>query len=330
MVFLGLLLVLSLFSQTLVNLQTPRVSVGFIASGSTASESMAMGMVTPANTESIRAPVAGIITQVLEPGTDAQNATILFTVAADTRNIHGRLSHALAEQVAIAQSITRFFDDETGTEHSDLMLRALQLEKARVEAELTTLHEIIDTGGVFTVRSGEARTVTAVYTAVGSYIAAGAAVMDTAIRDGRFTVESSFPQRTEHVMPMATANIIVGNERFQGIIRNIIPQGSHNRVYISVNSEQLYGGESVMVTVGGTVVRDTHVIPASALRQHLLGYHILYVDDGYIARAHRVDVIRRDGRSVAIRSAQGTNLPEEPIIINSDKPVAAGDRVRLV
>ncbi|MCL2499634.1 MAG: hypothetical protein FWE90_04765 [Defluviitaleaceae bacterium] len=222
-------------------------------------------------------------------------------------------------------------------------IRALLLDNERVESRMENLIERIDEGGVYQVRletgTPSSRVVTHILSGldIGSYVAEGTPVMTTAIRNNRFTIEAFFPQSQDFIRANQNVGITVGNTSLEGTVVRVIPQGGRLAVTVEVTSGELAGGEMAGVTVRDRSTNAPNAIPLSALRSHQTGYYILYVEaeegrfgSRYYLQTIMVEPGRRDARSVAITARHGQTLPQSPIVVNSDRPVSEGDRVRLV
>jgi len=90
----GLLLFLTFFSRSLMDLGVPRVSLAFIERGTIQPVAMSSGLVTPSETERIFAPVSGRITQILQQGDETNAATILLTISSDMQHLLNQLEQA--------------------------------------------------------------------------------------------------------------------------------------------------------------------------------------------------------------------------------------------
>ncbi|MCL2386641.1 MAG: HlyD family secretion protein [Defluviitaleaceae bacterium] len=223
----------------------------------------------------------------------------------------------------------------------EFTLTALSMELERLEIQIYDLAEQIAAGGIVEVRipsdANGARTIMEHDIEIGSQITEGAAILQTALNNGYFYIEASFPQAQDFISINQNATILVGTERLTGRTTRVVPQGGRNNVTISVQSDMLRGGEMVSVIVSGGSTNHANTIPISALREDSTGYFVLYVESvpqrfgrSYYLRARRIEAGRRDSSSVAISSIWGMGIPYEPIVINSDIPVHADMRVRIV
>jgi len=216
------------------------------------------------------------------------------------------------------------------------------LELTRLDRRITDLYEQIEYGGIVEVRldpdSPTNRLITEVVQGleVGSIIQEGTVVMTTSIRNNRFVVEASFPQTQDFIDVGQEVSVQVGSGRIDGTTSRIVPEGGRNTVFIDIHSNQLRGGESARVTVSGGQSVARFMIPINALNHDSNGYFILFIEtverrfgNDYIVHRMNVEAGRRDERNVTI-SVRWGELPTGPIIINSDMPISAGVRVRLV
>ena len=216
------------------------------------------------------------------------------------------------------------------------------LELTRLNRRIADLYEQIEYGGIVEVRldpdSPTNRLITEVVQGleVGSIIQEGTVVMTTAIRNNRFVVEASFPQTQDFIDVGQDVSVLVGTQRIDGTTTRVVPEGGRNTVYIDIHSNQLRGGESARVVVSGGQSIARNMIPINALNNDTHGYFILFVtpverrfgNDYFVSRMN-VEPGRRDERNVTI-SVRWGELPTSPIITNSDMPIFAGNRVRLV
>jgi len=106
-IFIAIVIFLTFFSRTIVDLHVPRVSVAFIGSGVISPEAVSTGIVQPADTERIFAPASGRITQIVEEGDDINADTILLTISIDVQNLMDMLTQAEHERSLNALNIER-------------------------------------------------------------------------------------------------------------------------------------------------------------------------------------------------------------------------------
>jgi len=122
-IFVALLVFLTFFSRTLLDLNIPRVSLTFIDRGNIHPEAQSTGIVTPADTERILAPIGGRITQILQMGDETNAQTILFAISSDLQTLKNSLEHE--EHLMRVNSLNI---DQTTSNRSDAQQRLVQLQ----------------------------------------------------------------------------------------------------------------------------------------------------------------------------------------------------------
>ncbi|MCL2603130.1 MAG: hypothetical protein FWD90_01470 [Defluviitaleaceae bacterium] len=228
----------------------------------------------------------------------------------------------------------------------NFQIRALELDGERADKRIETLAGRIEEGGVYQVRfelgTPTNRLITHISPGldVGSHVAEGMHVMTAATRNNRFTLEASYPQSQDFIKTNQRVEVTVGTLTVDGTIRRITPQGGRNVATIDFSSSDLRGGELATVTFRERSPNMPNIIPINALRtKETTGYYILHVEaqetrfgTQYFLREVMVQTNIRDARHAAISERAGSALSDDPlvVIVNSNVPVAAGDRVRLV
>jgi len=252
------------------------------------------------------------------------------------------------EQIQSQQNIITGYNfalsnQKTERSRIESRLAGQYIERGRIESRLLKINEQIAAGGVTVVPSNSFpnRIITEIAPGLdlGSMVAEYTPVMTTAILNNRFIIKAPFPQIQDFIQPNQDADILIGARRMEGKTIRVIPDGGTNLVYIELYSSQLHGGELAQVTISGGNFNYPNIIPLSALREERDEYYILYVvpyerrfgsSHDYIVYRMQVDVIQTDDRNAAILGRFGMDLPNGPVIINSDMPISATQRVRLV
>jgi len=271
---------------------------------------------------------------------DKENAISALELSRDQIIARRDLAQAEQERTQAAQLRTH----QAAISQLDLQLRIHAMEAERVQQRINELNTQIEEGGIIEVRADGNLTVLEVMPGlmVGARINEGSPVMTSAYRDGMFRVLAAFGQnipyitRLEERMP---AYIHYGAMEIIGRIARVYPDGDRIMVAIDVETTRFIGGELAMVRIQGPGVHSRQALPRSALRTDRNGHYILYVEAverlfGYsyyarIQRIHSVSAWGIDG-FVATEMNWGENMIDSPVIINSDAPVHAGDRIRPV
>jgi len=121
--FVGLLVFLTFFSRTLLDLSVPRVSIAFIDRGNIHPQAMSNGIVTPLDTERIFAPASGRITQILQRGDETGRDTVLFTISSDLQTLQNSL-----EQVQHELRVNALNIEQTISNRAEAQRRLNQLQ----------------------------------------------------------------------------------------------------------------------------------------------------------------------------------------------------------
>ena len=237
----------------------------------------------------------------------------------------------------------------------DVQMQIHAMESNRIASRITELTEQIEEGGIVEVQAGSNLTILEYMpgVTVGARINEGMPIMLAAVRNNRFRVEVAFGQNIgflEEGRPAVVAlhrdlteqEVLFGGgpaSELTGRILRTFPRGDRMMVVVDVESGQLYGGERAEIRVQGPGIHTPQVVPRSALRRDAGGYYLLYVEArerlfgfSYYARVQRGFTVGAHGTDgyVATVLNWGIDPIEAPVIINSDVPVYAGDRVRPV
>ena len=110
-VFIGILLAFTFFSQTLADLRIARVTLDFAQTRTVVPEVHSTGTVFHANTRMLFAPIDGTISFLAPVGYSGLSASVLFTIHSDVQELHERLNQALDDQRIEAINIERVRND---------------------------------------------------------------------------------------------------------------------------------------------------------------------------------------------------------------------------
>jgi len=167
-VFVAIVVFLTFFSRTLMDMHVPRVSVAFIQSGIINQEALSHGTVRHADSELIFAPASGRITQIVEVGDALNRQTVLFTISSDIQNLTTMLTQAehdlsinrlniervRSEQTAEQQRLTQMLTEPAPTLTApilrlwdyDMQLESNTNDVARVNEDLISLEILYEEG----------------------------------------------------------------------------------------------------------------------------------------------------------------------------------------
>jgi len=105
--FVAALLALTFFSQTLADLRTAQVTTAFREAGVISPVENTSAIIEPANTQTIFAPIGGVITQIVGAGENVGANQPLFTIHGDLRNLQSLLDQARDDVRLVALNTER-------------------------------------------------------------------------------------------------------------------------------------------------------------------------------------------------------------------------------
>ena len=206
---------------------------------------------------------------------------------------------------------------------------------------IARLSSQIEDGGVATVYAGDNSVVREIPDLQdGMYVGRNQLIMRLGILEGnRYATTVYFPERMGFLPVGTYVRVDIRSLREFGLlgeVRRMTPVQGRLRTEILFETDQpVTGGEGITVTVEQFSELFAQVLPNSAIRQDAMGYFVLFaaqeghtfIGRSYVAREMRIHVWERGDGTTAFRMHLDI---EYPIIIQSDRPVAAGDRIRLV
>jgi len=227
-----------------------------------------------------------------------------------------------------------------------LALQLLDIEEAEIRRQITEHQERIDEDGVAHVYAEFSAIVQEIPGGpqTGSFIDRGRRVFSLALEDENtyhvtaFFHESLGITAEPGILRQTTLNIPALRENgIPGIMQRVTPEGGRLRADISFQLDRnVFGGERIEVVVEDFSMQRGEVLPNYAIRQDAAGDFILYLEReantllgySYFARRMPINVVQRGDRSTAF--VMLLDELEGPIILRSDRPISAGDRVRMI
>ena len=319
----GLLLVLTFFSNTIHNFNIPGVVVGFGSDGIITNAYRSEGVVAFPDQKNIYAEVTGRISLMVEEGQTVQEGDVLFEIQMDRMGI--------LERIAYLRGLMN------GLPYGNW---------AEVRQEINNYQEMLGTDLLMTL-----------YAPYGGVIR----FIENTPEEGRFVdaeqrvMSLDMPQE-QYMMVVVYFPESVGREPEVGVRRSLrmnIPSVSEYGVLGRIEriqsvegrlrkevlflppNQPLTGGERVEVIIEDFSILMENVLPNYAVREDNIGAFVLYVTRepnqlfGYAYTAQRLNI------HVLQRGDHYTSFVvftdhEAPIIIQSDRPIEEGDRVRVV
>ena len=217
----------------------------------------------------------------------------------------------------------------------------LNMDEDEIQRNIARLNDQIEAGGVVTVYAeadGVVREVAGLED--GMHISRNQLIMRLGVLDGnRYATTIYFPERMGFLPTGTVVRVDVRSLRafgLRGEVQRMTPAQGRLRTEIIFETDMpVAGGEGVTATVEQFSQLFAQVLPNSAIRQDAMGYFVLFaarerntlMGHSYVARELRIQVIEQGDRTSSVWMHLDVDYP---IIIQSDRPVAAGDRVRLV
>jgi len=220
-------------------------------------------------------------------------------------------------------------------------INLLNMDESEIRRTITRLNAQVEDGSIAAVYAASHGIVREIPDLEdGMAVGRNQLVMRLGLLDGNhYTTTVYFPERMGFLPVGTDVRVDIRSLRefgLRGEILRMTPVQGRLRTEILFESDQpVIGGEGVTVTVEQFSELFTQVLPNSAIRQDAMGYFILFatqeghtfIGRSYVAREMRIQVWERGDRTTAFWMHLDI---EYPIIIQSDRPVAAGDRIRLV
>ena len=210
-----------------------------------------------------------------------------------------------------------------------------ELGAARKEAE--KLRGQIQSGGAVSVLSENGGYVLETLAQTGARVSRNELVMTIGALGGGFKSVIDLPENVDYISLGDQVVFSIDSKKLYGLsaeVRGLVYDGGRLKAEIGFESEGASGGETARLLVSHTSELYEALVPNRALRTDDMGEFLLYAEmvegslrSEYFARKLRVRVIASDNRNSAVWIFAEGRLP---IIVNSDKAVSEGDRIRIV
>ena len=217
-------------------------------------------------------------------------------------------------------------------------IREHEFELSANQREIDRIRAQIENSGVVTVLSERSGLVRDVHADTGMHVNKNELLMTVGAANGGFKAVLDLPENVDYLsvgdmIPFEIRSKDILNR--SGEIRSLLLDGGRLKAEIQFRIQGLRGGETLEFKVTDTSRLHGMLIPNSALRTNGPGeYFVLYAEmeedsgsDEFFARRMPVEVIASDNQSTAIRMRTDERLS---IIINSDRVVSEGDKIRIV
>ena len=319
----GLLLMLTFFSNTIHNLNIAGVVVGIDTDGIITTTTRGEGMIEFPKHRNIFAAYAGRIQLFAEDGDHVYEGDLLFEVQIDRMQV--------LERIASLRNMTYSLP---------------WINRAEVQREIERYQRLLNTDGViaeYAPCDGVVRFAQDAPENNGLVGAEQIIMRLDMMEEAQVMVVVYFPESLgmePELGSRRTVRLNIPSMNEIGIpaqIERMMPANGRLRTEISfsVPGHPVSGGERVEVLIEDFSALAERVLPNYAIREDQQGEFILYVQRERNTFLGYSYFARRAGISVWQRGDWNTSFLmfseiEGPIILQSDRPIAVGDRIRVV
>lgn len=398
-IFIGVLLFLTFFSNTIYTFNLPSVVVEYPREGAITRTATGQGVVDFTVKDSYYAKISGKIELLATEGELVAEGSALYSItAADTLNediIRLKLEKAQADK---AFSQTRLNNLRAGDADYDNEIQKARLAMEAAQKELADLQLLYEAGaiaqkdlddkqavvdnlslqyqqqyerkqkalleleksvrdlqyqieeyglelqacaaGEITVaaeRSGVVREIGGGVDS-GAYIGQNELVMKIGVSSEDLQAVFALPENVDYLKVGDAVALSVKSRNIYntgGEITRLIMEDGRLKAVVRFTAANVTGGETAEIKVQHTSDLYLKLVPLSAVRSGSFGEYVLYAEKvksafgyEYYAASVGIMVETKDNYNAAILLyTRSDNLP---VIINSDKPISEGDRVRIV
>ena len=221
-------------------------------------------------------------------------------------------------------------------------INLFNLDENEIRRQIQRLETQIEGGGIVRVYAENTAIIHEIAFSDGMHINRNQLMMRLGVlKDELYSTSVYFPERIGFLPVGTQVQVDIPSLRAFGlhgkIVRMTPSQGRLRTEVVFETDMPVSGGEGVRVTVEQFSELFGNVLPNSAIRNDNIGSFVLYVVRerntllGYSYVANKMYIhIFEDGRGERYTAFHMFTEPDGPIIIQSDRPVIAGGRVRLV
>ncbi len=232
--------------------------------------------------------------------------------------------------------------DEIGEKYTiEEAQQGIDKQKQKVLEAKAELEEIIEASKGSVITAPVTGTVTNILVAAGDTTVPEAELATIQIDGKGYTLEFSVTKQQAQKLNIGDEAELVNNWYYSDVkvvlanTKADPTSPTKNTVLVfDIVGEELLGGESITVSIGGRSANYDLVVPNSAIHEDNEGKFILTVEskqsplgNRYIARRENVEVLAADDTQSAIKAAL---YGYEYVITTSSLPVEAGNQVRII
>jgi len=221
-------------------------------------------------------------------------------------------------------------------------INIFNLDESEIRRQIQRLETQIEGGGIVRVYAENPVIIREIALSDGMHINRNQLIMRLGVLKGElYSTSVYFPERMGFLPVGTQVQVDIPSLRefgLQGEISRMTPSQGRLRTELNFKTDiPVSGGEGVRVTIEQFSELFGNVLPNSAIRNDSIGPFILYVERerntflgySYVANQMRIHIFE-NGQGERYTAFHMFAEPDGPIIIQSDRPIVAGDRLRLV
>ncbi|MFC0328616.1 efflux RND transporter periplasmic adaptor subunit [Paenibacillus sepulcri] len=358
--FFGMLIVVTLYSNTLLNLTLPKVITGQPAAGNLAHTYQGNATVRPVQEADLQNPAGWKVSKVLVKEGDAVHKGQAL-VNYDSSDAQSQLEDAQAamKKLKLSVSMLQFnyiqaaqSEDQAAKLNAQNALESAQIDIATQEQHLEALQKTI----------GENQQLLAPFDGIVTHVNAMEGLSGSPAGPDIQLSNTGLGFQFELQVPAAIASGLKlgdkleaklsedGNRAIQGSIAEIkdtvVPDNggqnasgetqtpaAANQLVIKVQDKSLHGGERIQVDISqSSQDDDSQLVPSQAIREDSSGAYVYVVEERQGPLGNAFYAARRSVKvtdSNEFQTAVSGLFDQEQIIIESSEPIQEGSRVRL-
>ena len=363
-VFIGALLLLTFFSRTIYSINLPAVVLEYPSEGSIIRTANGQGIVDFTVKDAYYAEESGKVELLVTAGELVEAGRELFSITAegtaDADIIRLKLQRARSERdnlqnldLAAAQkdmeNSTMLYEEGIITKSQlDEQILSYQLKQQDVNKTLRDLQYEIEeyelqlkdiTRGTTIVTAKRGGMVREIDNDIdsGAYVNQNVMIMRIGVAEEGYKALFSLPENVDYLQLGDAVTFNVRSRSLYGVngeINRLIMENGRLMAQVIFMADGVFGGETAEINVHHTSDLHHNILPLTAIHSDILQDYVLFVErvEGtfgyeYYARRANINIDSQDNYNAAVDLSGSRRLP---VIINSDKPVLAGDRVKVV
>jgi HlyD family secretion protein len=345
--FVACLILLTLFSNTLLNYSLPQVTVTKPAAGSLVQSVVGSGTVEAAETADLYTEVNWTVAGVAVKAGDkvaAGQTLVSFNTAAAEANLKDEQARAEQRRINVSKLENSFIDANQAGDEKTIRSLELDLRNARLDVQIEDRkvqqleQQLQKNKEIKAPFDGMITEVNAVKDKTVPNGTAAVKVADTT--KGQLAKANIEPAKAEYVKVGDTVDLLfasLNNTYMKATISQInnvkVAQTDKKELVFAIKEDRLKGGESASFTIFKRMPPSRSLLPSGAVRSDSQSSYVLVVkekkgvlgNEFYVQRAN-VQVGNSDDTHTEIVNGLG---PLDKVVASGNKPVSDGDRVMI-